>query len=195
VGKGAETKQAILEHAVDLAAKVGLEGLSIGRLAEDLELSKSGLFAHFASKEKLQLEVIEAAREAFVEEVIAPALKQSRGEPRVRALFERWLAWGARENGCFFVAAFAEMDDRPGATRDALVQTQRDWLEALALAAKIAVEEGHFSAKLDTEQFAFELYSIMLGSHHFGRFVRDPRAGKRTRRAFETLVERAREPQ
>lgn len=190
--KGEETKRAILNHAVRLAARVGLEGLSIGRLAEELELSKSGLFAHFASKENLQVDVVHRAAEQFVENVMAPALKQPRGEPRVLAMFERWLEWGAQEGGCFFVAAAAELDDRPGPARDAVAQTQKDWIDALATAARIAVNEGHFRKDLDAEQFAFELYGTMLATHHFNRFVQDPRALRRSRHAYDGLIERAR---
>src|SRR5687768_7437135 len=113
MSKGEDTRQAILGRSVELAARVGLEGLSIGRLAEELELSKSGLFAHFKSKENLQVETIRAAVGQFIEEVVAPALKAPRGEPRVRALVERWLGWGRREGGCFFLAAAYELDDQP----------------------------------------------------------------------------------
>jgi AcrR family transcriptional regulator len=192
MSKGEVTRQTIVGRAIELAALVGLEGLSIGKLAEDLSLSKSGLFAHFRSKQNLQIQVIEAATDEFIQFVIVPAIRQPRGEPRVRAFFERWLAWGERPGGCLFVSAAAELDDQPGPTRDALCKAQRDWLDALAHGAKIAVEEGHFNKKLDTEQFAFELYSLMLGCHHFSRFMHDPKALKRTRKAFETLIDNAR---
>lgn len=192
MGKGEVTRTAIVSRAVELATSIGLDGLSIGRLAEELKLSKSGLFAHFGSKDNLQVETIVAARAEFVESVVAPALKAPRGEPRVRELFERWLHWGARPGGCFFVAAAVELDDRPGKARDALVDSQRDWHEALATAARIAVEQGHFRDDLDPEQFAFEMYALMLGAHHFHHFIRDRKSLTRTRRAFEALVERAR---
>jgi AcrR family transcriptional regulator len=192
VTKGETTRATIAEHAVRLAARVGLEGLSVGQLASELRLSKSGLFAHFGSKENLQVETIKTARELFVAEVLQPALTQPRGEPRIRAMFERWLAWCESPGGCFFVAAAVELDDRPGPARDALMQAQRDWLDALATAARIAVEARHFRRGLDTQQFAFELYSLMLGHHHFQRFLHDPRALPRTRRAFEALLEQSR---
>jgi AcrR family transcriptional regulator len=188
VAKGEETRQAILARAFELATVVGVSGLSIGRLAEATGLSKSGLFAHFGSKEALEIAVVEEAARQFVQEVMVPALRQARGEPRVRALFDRWLQWGDRPGGCFFVGATAELDDRPGPPRDALVQAQRDWIDALATAARIAITEGHFAPTLDPEQFAFELYGIMLAYHSFHRFVRDARAPARARAAFERLV-------
>jgi AcrR family transcriptional regulator len=192
VAKGEETRQAILARAFELACVVGVSGLSIGRLAEATGLSKSGLFAHFGSKEALEVAVVEEAARQFVQEVMVPALRQPRGEPRVRALFERWMAWGDRPGGCFFVGATAELDDRPGAPRDALVQTQRDWLDALATAARIAITEGHFTRTLDPEQFAFELFGIMLSYHSFHRFIRDDRAPARIHTAFERLIGAAR---
>jgi AcrR family transcriptional regulator len=192
VTKGETTRQAILARAFELARVVGVAGLSIGRLAEELGLSKSGLFAHFGSKEALEVAVVEEASRQFVDFVMVPALREPRGEPRVRALFERWLAWGQRAGGCFFVGASAELDDRPGEPREALVRASRDWIDELAKAARIAVREGHFRSDLDPEQFAFELYSTMLGAHLFMRFLREPQALDHTRRAFERLVASAR---
>jgi len=189
MGKGEVTRKAILADAMALASTVGLEGLSIGRLAERLKLSKSGLFAHFKSKENLALEVIEAARQEFIEGVVAPALKAPRGEPRIRALVDRWVSWGQRPGGCLFVALAAELDDQPGPARDALAAAQRDWLDTLGGAARIAVTEGHFKAQLDVQQFAFELYGLMLGFHHLSRFLQDPKALARTRRAVDRLLE------
>ncbi len=188
MAKGEQTRQAILVRAFELANVIGVSGLSIGRLAEATGLSKSGLFAHFGSKEALEVAVIEEAGRQFVQEVMVPALRQPRGEPRVRALYERWLAWGDRPGGCFFVGATAELDDRPGPPRDALVQTAKDWIDALATAARIAVTEGHFRDDIDPEQFAFELYGLMMATHTFGRFLREPDAKQRSRAAFERLV-------
>jgi AcrR family transcriptional regulator len=191
--RGDLTRQTILEHATGLATQIGLEGLSIGRLAEDLKLSKSGLFAHFRSKEALQLQVLETARQQFVERVIRPGLAAPRGETRLRALFEKWLAWG-RENpgGCLFVNTAVEFDDRPGAVRDSLLRDQRDWLDLLANSVRAASQEGQFDPALDAEQFAHELYGVMLGWHHAARLLRDPRADERTRTAFEALLDRYR---
>jgi AcrR family transcriptional regulator len=194
--KGAETKQTIVDQAMRMAAVVGLEGLSLGELATELGLSKSGLYAHFRSKENLQIEAIRRAADLFVQAVVVPAIKKPRGEPRVQALFDNWMRWAHADTspgGCFFVAAAAEMDDRPGGpVREALVQTQKDWLAALAQAARIAIDEGHFRRDLDPEQFAFETYALMLGSHHHRRLLRDPRTEKRSRASFQRLLDDAR---
>lgn len=195
MGKGDLTRHTVLEHATRVASQVGLEGLTIGRLADDLDLSKSGLFAHFKSKEALQIQVIEFARERFVEAVLRPALKASRGEPRVRALFERWFDWSRASGtatGCIFVALAAELDDRPGPAREHLVRSQKDWLEFLANAFRIGIEEGHFRADADPEQFAHDLYGIMLAHHHASRLLEDPHARERAHRSFEALLHAAR---
>jgi AcrR family transcriptional regulator len=194
VAKGEATRQAILTRAFELAKTVGLSGLSIGRLAEDTGLSKSGLFAHFGSKEALEVAVVEEAARQFVEFVMAPALQKPRGEPRVRALFERWVAWGQRPGGCFFVSATAELDDRPGPPRDALAQASKDWLDALATAARISVTEGHFRADLDPDQFAFEVYSIMLAFHFYQKFLRAADSLDRAQTSLERLLASARSP-
>jgi AcrR family transcriptional regulator len=190
VGKGAETREAILERAVQLASEVGLDGVTIGRLASALDLSKSGLFAHFESKEALQIATIERAAERFVDVVIRPALKAPRGEPRLRALVERWQRWPlevSQPGGCLFVQATVELDDKPGPARDRLVALQRQWLAALATAVKGAVDAGHFRPDVDPEQIGFELHGIMLSYHHALRLLEDPRAGARARRAVERL--------
>jgi AcrR family transcriptional regulator len=194
VTKGEETRQAILEKAFQLATVNGLSGLSIGRLAEEMGLSKSGLFAHFGSKEALDVAVVEEASRQFVQEVMVPALRHPRGEPRLRALFDGWLAWGGRPGGCFFVGASAELDDRPGPPRDALVRAQKDWVDELAKATRIAIHEAHFRDDVDPEQFAFEIYSLMLGAHLFMRFLREPKALARTKHSFERLVASASVP-
>jgi len=156
-------------------------------------LSKSGLFAHFGSKEDLQLAVMRTAVDRFVHGVVSPALRQPRGEPRVKALFEGWLAWAALlPGGCPFLAVANDLDDRPGPVRDYVVQAQRDWLDALGTAARIAVAEGHFRADLDVEQFAWDLDSIFLAYHRFHRLLRDPRTDERCRATFEALLERSR---
>jgi AcrR family transcriptional regulator len=188
VSKGDDTRQAILVRAFELATKIGLQGLSIGRLAEEMSLSKSGLFAHFGSKEALEVAVVEEASRQFVQDVMVPALREPRGEPRVRALCERWLQWGQRPGGCFFVGASAELDDRPGPPRDALVRACKDWIDELAKAVRIAVREGHFRADLDPDQLAFELYGAMLGGHTFLQFLRDPAAIDRLRTAIDRLI-------
>jgi AcrR family transcriptional regulator len=192
--KGELTRQAILEHAARMASRIGLEGLTIGALAEELELSKSGLFAHFKSKEALQLQVLEFGIARFVDTVVKPALVAPRGEKRVRALFERWMDWPRSSGlaGCMFVALAAELDDQPGPVRERLVQSQKDWLDVIANCVRAGIAEGHFQEGLDPEQFAHELYGIMLANHHAVRLLRDRGAVERTRHAFERLLDSAR---
>lgn len=194
MAKGEQTRRAILARAFEIAKTSGLSGLSIGRLAEETGLSKSGLFAHFGSKEALCVAVVEEAAQQFVEFVMAPALQKPRGEPRIRALFERWVEWGQQPGGCFFVSAVAELDDQPGPARDALVQACRDWLDALATAARITVAEGQFRADVDPDQFAFEVYSAMLGFHTYQKFLRAPASLARARDSLERLLAAARAP-
>ena len=188
------TRSAILDEAVQIASRVGFDGLSIGQLAEQVEMSKSGLFAHFRSKEQLQLQTMERAREKFVDLVVRPALAAPRGEKRVQAVFDGWLDWTrqALDGGCIFVAAAAELDDQPGALRDALVRNERDWLEFIAAVAGTAVAEGEFREDLDLDQFAFEVHGVMLAHHHASRLLRDDSSGRRAQRAFESLLAAAR---
>jgi AcrR family transcriptional regulator len=197
VGKGEITRQTILDRATAVASQAGLDGLTIGKLAHELELSKSGLFAHFGSKESLQVAVLENAAERFVEVVVKPALRAPRGEPRLRALFDCWSLWPKKSRlpgGCVFVAAAVELDDQPGPARDCLVRQQRDFLGLIATTVRGAIAEGHFRKDLDVEQFAHDFYAVMLGYHHAYRLLRDPRAGKRAARAFEALLDAARLP-
>jgi AcrR family transcriptional regulator len=195
MGKGAQTKQAILNHALGLATRVGIEGLTIGRLADDLGMSKSGLIAHFQTKEALQVQVLQTGAHRFVEDVLRPALKAPRGEPRLRALFEGFLAWEASPSlpgGCPLIAASTELDDRPGPARDYLVQTRRDLLDLVASTARSAIDEDQFRVDLDPDQFAYDFWGAMLGYHHASRLMRDPRARDRASAAFESLIRAAR---
>jgi AcrR family transcriptional regulator len=191
MGRGDSTRSAVLDEALAAASQQGLEGVTIGSLARKVGMSKSGLFAHFQSKEQLQLEVLERAVARFIEMVVSPGLREPRGEPRIRALFERWMEWEEapfQPGGCIFIATANELDDRPGVLRDRLVSYQRDWLGALATAAGIAVAEGHFRDDLDTAQFAYDLYAVILAYHHFSRLLQDPEAEARARRSFEDLL-------
>lgn len=191
MGKGAETRERILDQAVRIASRDGLEGLTIGSLSSELGLSKSGLFAHFGSKDELQLQVLQAAVERFTENVIRPSLSAPRGEPRIRALFENWLAWSnapEMPGGCVLVAASTELDDRPGPQRDFLAQAFRSRADFMAKAARLAVEAGHFRADLDPRQFAFEVDAVVLGYHHAQRLMRNPDAGDLARGSFERLL-------
>lgn len=193
--RGADTHDAILDHALRLASEVGLEGLTIGRLATALDLSKSGLFAHFGSKDALQVEVLDRAAARFTDAVVKPALAAPRGEARLRALFERWLRWPRevpQPGGCIFVQAAAELDDRPGAARDRLVALERTWLSTLARAVREAQAEGQLRPDADPEQLAFEAHGIMLSCHHASRLLRDRDAVERARRALDRLIEGAR---
>ena len=193
--KGEITRNAILDRAVRLASEVGLSGLTIGRLADELGLSKSGLFAHFQSKETLQVQTLGRASHLFVQIVVRPALAAPRGEPRIRALFDRWIGWtrtAELPGGCLFVTAAAELDDRPGPARDRLVALQREWLDLISTVVRTGISEGHFREDLDVEQLAHDLYSVMLGYHHADRLLRDSRAQARARSAFETLLSAAR---
>jgi len=193
--KGSETRDRILKHAMAIASEVGFEGLSIGELAKAADMSKSGLFAHFDSKEDLQLQALAAASRSFLDNVITPALREARGEPRIRALFDRWLIWEegrVTPGGCPFVTASWEYDDRPGPVREAVVAVQQDWVEAIATAARIAIDESHFRDALDTKQFAFDLYGIFLSFHLFHRLLREQTAGDMAHSAFERLIEASR---
>lgn len=195
MSKGAETKQQILDQALRLASEAGLEGLSIGALAARVGMSKSGLFAHFSSKDNLDVAVLEEASRRFVDLVVAPALREPRGEPRVRALLERWLLWVKQDflpGGCIFLAAAVELDDRPGPARERLVAAQRDWHETLAQAVRIAQREGHFRSDLDPEQFAFEAFGMVESYMFFARLLQHENAETRVREGQRRLLADAR---
>lgn len=197
MSKGEQTRSAILRRAVDLAAVHGLEGLSIGRLASLAGLSKSGLFAHFGSKEALQKAVLETVVDDFRAHVIVPALREPTGRRRLQRLFHDWLDWSAADDktgGCPLLAASIELDDQPGELRDYLVAQQKAWFESIARMARKAIEQREFRADLDVEQFAFELHSIGLGFNFAHRLLHDPRARSRADRAFEQLLAQAAHP-
>ncbi len=189
--KGEDTKERIVAHGLRLASSMGLTGVTIGELASDLGLSKSGLFAHFKSKERLQLDILDAAAEHFRAKVFLPALCVPRGEARLRAVFENWLAWVSSEElpgGCVFLAGALEWDDREGAIRDRLVS----WFQALehgvTKACRLAVEEGHLACSTDPGQFAWTMHSIVMKYHLDARLLRDQRALTRARLAFERVM-------
>lgn len=193
VSKGELTREAIVARGAEVAGRIGVAGLTIGSLATQVEMSKSGLFAHFRSKEGLQLQVLAHARESFVAEVVRPALAAPRGEPRVRMLFERWFACSRDgSGGCLFVSAATEFDDQPGAVRDQLVADHRDLTDAVTQIARTGIAEGHFRSDLDAGQLAYDLQGVMLGHFHAHRLLRDPDAEARARHAFAALLAAAR---
>ena len=191
MSKGEETRQSILDEAIRVASVEGLDGLSIGDLASRQGLSKSGLFAHFGSKEALQIAVLEYGKERFVAYVVAPAIGQPRGLPRVRALFENHLRWsGGRvlPGGCPLMAAVMELDDKPGKLRDFLVDSQKLWLQTVRIAADKAIAEGHLRRDLDVDQFTFKFESILLGYSYAKRLLKDPDAESKAVAAFDDLI-------
>ena len=195
MSKGTATRTRIVETALRAASVDGLEGISLGKVAADIGMSKSGLFAHFDSKESLQVDVIEAAAEKFIAVVVAPALAAPRGEPRLRSLFEHWLRWEQNESlpgGCVFMHAAAELDDRPGAVRDTLVIRQQQWLDTLAKAVRLSIDAGHFRPDVDPPLFAFQVYGIVLAYYHAARLFRDSAAKEHAERAFDAVVRAAR---
>jgi AcrR family transcriptional regulator len=152
-------------------------------------MSKSGLFAHFRSKEQLQLQTLEHSRRWFIDTVIRPALAAPRGEARVRALFDAWLRWeDVLQGGCVYVTAAVEYDDRPGAMRDSLARHQQEWLESIATMVRTAIDEGDFRDDTDPDQFAFEFHALTLGFHQFVRLLDDDLAVRRARASFDRLV-------
>jgi AcrR family transcriptional regulator len=189
--KGAQTRSMILTQAVADASEFGLEGLSIGSLATRLQLSKSGLFAHFGSKEELQLATLRSAQELFVNKVFRPALDAPRGLARMRTMFRNWFEWlgsSGQPGGCVILAAVAEFDDRPGVVRDALLAGQKELRGAIAKAVRLAIETGELSADTDPWQLAFELFGIVLAAHHDRHLFDDPRAADRGEKAVERLL-------
>jgi AcrR family transcriptional regulator len=188
--KGQQTRAAILDSALSLASQMGLEGLSIGALAEVAGMSKSGVFAHFGSREELQIAVIREYHRRFEEEVFFPAMREPRGVPRLRALFERWLKRVSVEvdSGCIYISGAVEFDDRPGPVRDALVAMVRTWHDALERSIRIAIEDGQLKPDTDAQQMLFEMHGLILALHHDARLMRVPGAPQRARLAFERMV-------
>lgn len=197
MSKGEQTRAAVLDEATRQVSVVGLGGLTIGLLADKAQLSKSGLFAHFKSKEQLQLAVIDHAAELFADRVVRPALKVPRGEARLRELFDRILRWGdgdlALPGGCFFASVSPELDDAPpGPVRDRFVQAERDYTDTIVIVFRTGIAEGQFRADADPEQFAFDLLGVLLSHHLTSRLLADPKAEDRARAAFEALVQAVR---
>ncbi|MBT2144745.1 MULTISPECIES: TetR/AcrR family transcriptional regulator [unclassified Rhodanobacter] len=187
-GKRAATRDTILDHAYALARRDGLEGLSIGNLASDVGMSKSGVFAHFGSREDLQLAVLDTGRQRFVTRVLLPALKQPRGLPRLRAIVANWFEWSREhQSGCVLLSAVSEYDGRDGALHDGVVRQQAGWRDELQKAIAQAIELGHLRRDTDVAQLAFEIYALMLGLHHDAGLFGFDEAGRLARAAFERL--------
>ncbi|MCW5636723.1 MAG: TetR/AcrR family transcriptional regulator [Rubrivivax sp.] len=196
VQKGQQTRAAILDAALSLASQMGLEGLSIGALAEVMQMSKSGVFAHFGSREELQISVIREYHARFEEEVFFPAIREPRGLPRLRALFERWVHRVSVEldSGCIYISGAVEFDDRPGPVRDALVAMVRTWHAALERAILASIEAGHLRADTDANQMLFEMHGLILALHHDWRFLRHAGVLDRARAGFERVLAHYRAP-
>jgi len=189
--RGAKTRHRILEAAVEVATREGLEGLTIGKLAAALAMSKAGLFQHFGSKEDLQLATVAAAREIFIDRAIRPALELAPGLPRLWALCEHWLAYSATyDGGCFFAAASAEFDERPGPVRDRIAATMKEWLGALQRAVAQAQERGHLRRDAEPAQVAYELNALELAANWARQLLEDRRAVGRSKAAMRGVLAR-----
>ena len=189
--KGERTRAAILDAALRLVSKAGLEGLTIGTLADTTGMSKSGLFAHFGSREDLLLAVLDHGQKEFVEVVLKPALDKPRGVPRLKAMFVNWLDWTESADlpgGCPMIGGAAEFDDKPGPVRDMLASGQRAWIDSLKRAVQQVVEERQLPAATDPEQIAFEMFGIALVVHHHRRLLGYPKARARALDALERLI-------
>ena len=198
MSKGEQTREAVLAEALAQSSRVGLRGITIGGLADSMGMSKSGLFAHFGSKEGLQTAVLDFAADHFARLVIRPALREPRGEPRLRMLFDRWLGWGgysdyALPGGCIFVSVASEFDDEPdGPVRAKVVQTERDLLDTIETIVRGGVTEEQFRDDTDTAAFAQDMLAIVLGYNFSARLLRDAAAEARTRASFERLLDHIR---
>tara|TARA_R110002049_G_scaffold153146_1_gene317374 strand:- start:122 stop:790 length:669 start_codon:yes stop_codon:yes gene_type:complete len=188
--KGQQTRQAVLDAAIALASSKGLEGLTIGALAERLSMSKSGVYAHCVSREELQIAVLREYEVRFVNEILKPSVRQQRGLARLRAIFGAWLERTAAEalSGCIMISGAVEYDDRPGAVRDELVRMVRSWQGEVLRAIGQCKESGELVGELDEEAFGFELTGVILALHHDARLLNNPRALHNARLAFERLV-------
>lgn len=190
--KGQQTKVAIIDAALGLATQIGLEGLSIGALAEVTQMSKSGVFAHFGSREELQISVIREYHSRFEDEVFYPALKVDRGLPRLRAMFSNWMKRTSVEidSGCIYISGAVEFDDRPGPVRDALASSVMTWHGAMKRTIVLAKEEGHLRADVNEEQMLFEIHGLILALHYEARFLKSPGSIDRALKGFDNILER-----
>jgi AcrR family transcriptional regulator len=190
--KGQQTKAAIVDAALGLATQIGLEGLSIGALAEVTQMSKSGVFAHFGSREELQISVVREYHRRFEDEVFYPAMGETRGLPRLRAMFANWMKRTSVEldSGCIYISGAVEFDDRPGPVRDELAWSVQTWHEAMKRAINLAKQQGHLQADVDEEQMLFEIHGLILALHYEARFLKNPGSIARANAGFENILQR-----
>ena len=190
--KGQQTKAAIVDAALGLATQIGLEGLSIGALAEVTQMSKSGVFAHFGSREELQISVIREYHSRFEQEVFYPALSEPRGLPRLRAMFANWMQRTSVEidSGCLYISGAVEFDNRAGLVRDALASSVLTWLAALRRAIQNARELGHLRSEVNDEQVLFEIHGLILALHYEARFLKTPGSIARAHAGFDNILRR-----
>ena len=194
--KGQQTKAVIVDAALNLAQQIGLEGLSIGAVAEITQMSKSGVFAHFGSREELQISVVREYHARFEQEVFYGALTAPRGLPRLRAMFGNWMKRTSVEidSGCIYISGATEFDDRPGPVRDALVESVSIWQAAVLRAIVQSQDEGHLASDADARQIAFETHGLILALHYEARFLRVPGSIERAERGFDNLLARCATP-
>jgi AcrR family transcriptional regulator len=191
--KGERTRAAILDAALRIVSKAGLDGLTIGTLADATGMSKSGLFAHFGSREELLLAVLAHGQAQFTEVVFQPAMAKARGLPRLKAMFTNWLDWtesAELPGGCPMIGGASEFDDKPGPVRDMLAGGQRTWIDTLKRTVRQAIEEGQMPDDTDPEQIAFEMFGIALVVHHHRRLLGYPKARARALAALDKLLTR-----
>jgi AcrR family transcriptional regulator len=195
--KGELTRAAILDVALTLASRDGLEGLTIGLLADKMNMSKSGVFAHFGSREDLQSEVLRLYNHHFEQEVFYPSLKEARGMPRLKSMFGRWIKRVSVEiaSGCIYISGAVEYDDRPGPIREELVEMVRTWQAALLRCVQQTIEVGHLKEETDAQQMVYEMYGLILALHHDARFLRMPGSVERAQLGFARLIESYQKPQ
>ena len=190
--KGEKTKAIIVDAALGLATQIGIEGLSIGALAEVTGMSKSGVFAHFGSREELQISVVREYHARFEAEVFYPALNTERGLPRLQALFANWMKRTSVEidSGCIYISGAVEFDDRPGPVRDAIASSVRTWLAAMDRAVRQAQELGQLNEHADPSQILFEIHGLILALHYEARFLKSPGSIERAVKGFSSILER-----
>jgi AcrR family transcriptional regulator len=194
--KGKQTKENILRHGLELASTIGLVNLSIGSLAQATNMSRSGLFAHFLSKEKLQLDILSYAEKLFVQSVLIHCEQAQKPLQKLINLTKYWPGWFERlepkiNGGCIFLMATMEFDDRPGPVKDFLLEQQRRLVKYIGKMFREAQDEGHFQSDFPKEQFAFEFYASYMGYHQYSKFFDDDNAKGHLMKSLQALFERA----